>query len=182
MPITNTIKITPNVDRPEADGPTPQVTEGIYDAEIVDIDYVSAEQNSLYGKPQLKFRFRITDGEFKGVMLASWVGMSMSAGGWDKGGGVKGKASNLYIITVAVMGEEPDPNTDFYPSVLMGGKLKIWVEIRPTQNGKQFSRIVKYSAGSKVQTSAIKETDEDVPLPDEPHGKEDVIDVEKIPF
>ena len=174
MPITNQIKITPtvnNTDRLEF----PLVTEGIYNASIEDITYIPGEQNSFNGKPQLKLKFKILDDEFKDVCLTSWVGMSLNPG-WDKG-----NPSHLYTIAKSVMGEEPNLDIDFYPNVLMGGKLKIWVEIRESQAGKKYSRIVKYSSSSKeanktVEGNVIKEQ----PLSPEPEGEN--INVDDINF
>ena len=183
MPISNQVKITPAANRPEG-GEYPLVTEGIYDAEIMDITYIPAEQTQ-YGKAQLKLKFKIIGGEYEGVTLSSWVSMTMNAGGFAIEGGT-GAPSNLFIITKAVMGKEPDLAADFYPNVLMGGRLKIWVEIRTSQAGKQYSRIVKYSVGTRASAPVAKvaiprKETEEIPLPEEPEEKEEVY-VNEIPF
>lgn len=116
----------------------PLVDVGVYEVEIVDITYISAEQNSLYGKPQLRFKFKILGSRFDGVNLASWIGLSLNPG-WDKG-----SPSHLYNIAKYVMGEDPDLDADFYPNVLMGGVLRILIEHKSTQEGKVYSRITRY--------------------------------------
>jgi len=183
MPITNAIKISPNTSQPtQSDGVSAQVTEGIYDAEIADITYIPPEENLKFGKPQLRFKFKILGGEFDGVNLSSWVSMSINPGGFAVEGGT-GAPSHLYTIAKSVMGEEPDPNAEFYPNVLIGGKLKIWVEVRVSQAGKEYSRVVKYSAMSKTakSTKVVAPKEEEIPLPEEPEGEEDV-NVDDLPF
>jgi len=165
-----------------SDGPTPSIPEGIYSATIVDITYVPPEQNLLWGKPQLKLRFKIEGGEFNGVELSSWVGMSLYPGG-SLSDGTTGKPSNLYIIATAVMGEEPDLEVDFLPNTLMGGKLKIWIETKTSKKGTQYSRIVKYSPLGSVKPAAAVVSK---PLPDNepPVPEEDEVSaaVDEIPF
>jgi hypothetical protein len=190
MPITNDIKITPMFNIPRGDEISPVIGEGIYDAEIIDITYIPPERNKISGKPQLRFKFKIVSGEYSGVTLFSWVSMSLNPG-WENG-----NPSHLYTIAKSVMGKEPDLNSDFYPNVLMGGKLKIWIEVKTSpKTGNQYSKIVKYSP--IVQTKAsnttvaekhvksvsnITEDKDGVPFPTEPYGKEEEFDDEDIPF
>lgn len=166
MPISNDIRVSPSG---AGGGQSALIPEGIYAAEIADIVYIPGEKNQ-YGKPQLKLTFKLTEGNYRGVELRSWVSMVMNSG-WDNGGESKGAPSNLYVIAKAVMGEEPDPNQDFYPNILMGGRLRVWVETRSTRKGDSYSRVVKYSPSignsrpSLSGTSDIRSDAQPVPGP-----------------
>src|SRR3990167_10806966 len=96
MPITNEIKVMPT---PEGTGGLAVlIPEGIYKAEVTDISYIPGEQNQFSGKPQLRFKFKILEGEHEGVELGTWTSLSMNPG-WDKG-----NPSNLYLIAKGVAG------------------------------------------------------------------------------
>lgn len=135
MPISNEIKVSPT---DTSGGPSALVPEGVYDAEITDITYVPGEQNQFTGRPQLKLRFKILGGEYKDLELRSWVSMSLNPG-WEQG-----NPSNLYLIAKAVLGDEPNPDEDFLPAWLMGGKLRILVEERTSKKGTKYSKVTKY--------------------------------------
>lgn len=156
MPISNDLKITPT---DTSGGPVALVPEGVYSAEIMDITFIPGEQNQFTGKPQLKFRFKISEGAQKDLELVSWVSLSLNPG-WDQG-----SPSNLYLIAKAVMGEEPNPDVDFLPSWLMGGKLQILVEGRTSRKGTKYSRVTKYlalsGAASRLPQGVKTQTDEE---------------------
>lgn len=175
MPIPNNIKITPTVE--SSGGASPLINDGIFTAIISDINYISAEQNSFTGKPQLKFKFKITDGDYKDVELISWVSLTLNPG-WEQG-----VPSHLYNIAKSVLRAEPDLDSDFYPNTLLGGIIRIFVETKTSKNGKQYSRITKYLPLTPGVIPNKKEVvdDEDIPLPPEPEQPDDV-DVEDIPF
>lgn len=157
MPITNEIAITPSTG---GGGGGAVVPEGVYQVEVFDITYIPGEQNQFGGKPQLKFRFKILNGEQADLELVSWVSLTLNPG-WDQG-----SPSNLYKIAVAVMGEEPSMEQEFYPSILVGGKLQVVVESKRTKGGKEFSRITNYLKASALKSApkvAAKPTDDQEP-------------------
>ncbi|OGZ32281.1 MAG: hypothetical protein A2V69_01075 [Candidatus Portnoybacteria bacterium RBG_13_40_8] len=150
MPITNDVKIKPSSGTSE--GPTGFVPAGVYDVEISDITFIPGEENPFTGKPQLKLRFNILTPEYEGVEILSWASLTINPG-WEQG-----NPSNLYKIAVAVMGEEPDMEKEFYPSNLLGGKLRVVVEVRRKKTGQgEYSKITNYLASPKpVARPAVK--------------------------
>lgn len=161
MPITNEITIKPST----GGGSSAVVPEGLYDVEVSDITYIPPEQNPLYGKAQLRFKFKILVGKEKDLELSSWVGMSINPG-WDQG-----KPSNLFKIVTAVMGEEPDMEKEFLPNVLLGGTLQILVENRKSKDGKEYSKVTNFlkSKGLKLANPEPSEpVEDDFDIPEEP--------------
>lgn len=173
MPIGQDIRVTPVTDIGAGVASQPLIDDGVYNAKIVDIVHIPAEQNKLYGTAQLKLRFKITDGPYKDVELTSWVSLTMNPG-WENG-----SASNLYTIAKAVFRREPDLSVDFYPSSLMGGMLRIFVKTTTSKKGKTFSKVSEYMAPSLVSAIPSQEKTDDAPLPEEPAEE---FDVDKIPF
>lgn len=151
MPITNDVAITPTSG---GGGGGAVVPEGVYAVEVSDISFIPGEQNQFSGKPQLKFRFKILEGEQKDLELVSWVSLTINPG-WEQG-----SPSNLYKIAVAVMGEEPSMEEQFYPNILIGGVLQVVIESRRTKGGKEFSRITNYLKSTKTTKVAAKPTKE----------------------
>jgi hypothetical protein len=178
MPITNDVSITPSVN---LGGGGAMVPEGVYSVIVSDITYIPGEQNQFGGKPQLKFRFKITEGDQKDLELVSWVSLTLNAG-WDKG-----SPSNLFKMATAVMGEEPDMEREFYPNVLIGGLLQVVVESRKSKTGKEFSRITNYlkATRSTAKVSSKAEVVDDYDGPEDEEEEElqpKEINKNKIPF
>lgn len=150
MPISNEVKVTPTTG--EGSGPAVVIPDGIYDVELTDITFIPGEQNQFSGKPQLKMVFKILAGEHKDVELRSWVSMTMNPG-WEQG-----SPSHLYSISKAIMMEEPDLEADFYPNVLVGGKLRVFVEEKTSKKGTKYSKVSKYLAPSTtVEQDVVQE-------------------------
>ena len=160
MPIDNDVTVTPSTG---GGGGGAVVPEGVYQVEVSDITFIPEEQNQ-YGKSQLKFRFKILEGKQAELELVSWVSMTINPG-WEQG-----SPSNLYKIIVAIMGEEPNMEEEFYPNTLIGGKLQVVVESKKTKAGAEISRITNYLKVAGAATSVVKEEK------DAPKGKD------KIPF
>ena len=146
MPITNEVAITPSAG---GGGGGAIVPEGVYQVEVSDISYIPGEQNQFSGKPQLRFKFKILEGEHEGVELGTWTSLSMNPG-WDKG-----NPSNLYLIAKGVAGEDPNLDKEFYPNSLMGGKLRILVEERTSKNGNKFAKVTKYLSLEMTQSVGL---------------------------
>ena len=124
------------VKRQSGDGGQ-MIPEGVYQAEIINIDYIAAE-NTTFGKEQLAFRFKITEGSYKDVEIRSWVTLAFNAG-WEGG-----SPSNLYLLACAALNEELNDSEEFNPNNLMGKELSVVIEVRRSQTGREVSRITKY--------------------------------------
>lgn len=166
MPISNDVSVRPTSG--DGGGGGDLVPEGVYNVEIKDITYIDPEQNPWGNKAQLKFRFQILTGEHSEKELVSWVTMTLNPG-WESG-----SPSHLYKIATAVMGEEPDTDSEFYPNVLMGGVIQVVVEQKKAKSsGKLYAKISNYLKSSEIGTSkaeakqtveADDEEDEEVPF------------------
>ena len=166
MPIDNDMTVTPSTG---GGGVGAIVPEGMYKVEIVDITYISGEQNQFSDKPQLRLKFKILGKEQKDVELLSWVSMTINPG-WEQG-----SPSNLYKVATAVTGEEPRMDEEFYPNTLVGGKLQVVVESKKTKAGMEISRITNYLkyGGVDVPGDEPESGSEEPPIPEES---------KKIPF
>lgn len=171
MPIDSSVTIKPSM----GGGALPLIDEGMYDVEISDISEIPAEQNPYGTGTQYKMYFRIVEGPFKDTVLSIYLKPVLNPG-WENG-----QPSKLYLITKAVMGEDPDMEAEFVLATLMGGKLQVLVEQKTTKAGAKFSTPTRFIA-KKNGESASQGTLVDSKTEAKSKVPVDEIDPSDIPF
>ena len=105
-----------------------------YLAKVVDI----TEETGQYG-PQLRYRYRIIEGEFKGRELTGWTSQKT------------GPKSRLRQLVRAVTKTEIPPNYILDTEALLQRELYIIVTIGNGLNGTQYNRIEGFLPSSKTR-------------------------------
>jgi hypothetical protein len=126
MPIP-TEKSTVKNEPPEFELPD----EGIYQAEIVDVELQEGVKTNYGVKDKVNFRLGILDEKYRGERLMYFATKSFTQG--FKGG----QASNLWKLASCVYREDLDDKQEFDINTLVGGVVSVLVKHQPNKDGSR---------------------------------------------
>ena len=130
---------------------SPLIPEGVYE-----MGYLSHSTWTFKGRaPKVVIYFRITDpGEFFGVVLPAYYGVTKHKGKYGKSGDFKaGKSSNLFRDFCRVFPDRPAPRLDRIPlsnlaSVIVRGQV---VTVMRGSDQREIPEIARYSRVKSIE-------------------------------
>jgi hypothetical protein len=100
------------------------VPEGVYTVEVLDVQFMDKDEDKntqFTPKDKFKFVLAILDSEHRGRLLWHRVTTTFTSG-------FKGRASKLYELVCAVMGEKVDDGIELDINTLISGQLRVVVK------------------------------------------------------
>lgn len=136
------------------------IPEGVYTVEVLDVQFMDKEEDKntkFTPKDKFKFVLTILDDEYRGRLVWHRVTTTFTSG-------FKGRASKLYEIVCAIMGEKVDDSVGIDINTLTGGQLRVvvkhnngWANVTEVMKADQKLEELSEEARADLMKSITKE-------------------------